>query len=92
MITKMGIGKLKTRRDLHLCGVMYNRARKEEYLDRRELPTRQFDKIVLNVPDVLLTKSFNTPIFKGSHLWNSLSTEVQISPTYKEFKYRYKKQ
>ena len=87
---RMGIGKLRTQRDLHLCGVMYNRTLKDEYVDNRELPNRPFDKIVLKVPDVLLTKSFSTPMFKGSNLWNTLPREIQMSPTYKEFKYRYK--
>ena len=90
MYVRMGIGKLRYRRDLHLCGQMYRRSRKDEYIDKRALPTRQFDKIVLKVPDLLLTKSFNTPIYKGSNLWNALPRETQISQTYKEFKYRYK--
>ena len=90
MHTRMGIGKLHSRREMHLCGLMYKRARKDEYLDKRELATRQFDKIVLKVPEVLLTKSFNTPLFKGSNLWNTLPKEIQKCPTYKEFKYMYK--
>ena len=91
MFVHMDIGKLRVRQRLHLCGQMYKRAQKNEYVDNRDLPTRQFDKIVLRVPDVLLTKSFQTPIYKGAHLWNALPREVQISPTYKEFKYRYKR-
>ena len=90
MHLRMGIGKLKERRDLHLCGMMYKRSRVGEYVDTRDLHTRQFDKIVLKVPDVQLTKSFAMPMIKGSNLWNRLSKEIQKSPTYKEFKYRYK--
>ena len=44
---QMGIEKLSPRRDLHLCGQIYRRSRREEYIDTRDLPTRQFDKIVL---------------------------------------------
>ena len=89
MHMRLGIGKLRPRRDMHLCGLTYRRSQCEEYLDVRELPTRQFDKIVLKVPNVILTKSFNTPLYKGANMWNRLPKNVHISPTYKEFKYRY---
>ena len=82
MHIRMGIGKLKECRDLHLCGLMHRRSRKDEYIDNRNLPTRQFDKIVLRDPDVLLTKSFDIPLFKGSNKWNNLPRVVQESPTY----------
>ena len=90
MHTVMGTGKLKTRRDLHLCGLMYKRSKQKEYIDNRNLPTRQFDKLVLKIPDVTLTKSFSMPSYKGPTLWNNLPRAVQLSPTYKEFKYRFK--
>ena len=73
----MGIGRLRYRRDLHLCGQMYKRSRMDEYVDNRELATRQFNKIVLKIPDVILTKSFNSSIFKGVNLWNALPQNVQ---------------
>ena len=63
-----------------------------DYIDARNLPTRQFDKLVLKTPDVVLTKTFNIPSFKGSNLWNDLPRFIQQSPTYKEFKYRYRGQ
>ena len=89
-MVQMGLGRLGYRRDLHLCGQMYRRSRIEEYFDYRDLPTRQFNKIVLKVPDVILTKTFKGSAFKGANLWNALPYNVQLSPTYKEFKYRYK--
>ena len=67
MNVHMSIGKLKARRDLHLCGQMYKPAQKDEYVDKRELLTRQFDKIVLKVPDVSLTKSFQVPFLKDQN-------------------------
>ena len=73
-----------------MMGLMYNRAKNPEYLDDRQLPTRQFDKIVLKVPDVELTKTCNSPIYKGSSLWNSLPRNVQVSENYKQFKFHYK--
>ena len=53
MHTKMGVGKLSNRRKLDLCGLMYKRSCKNKYIDRRDLPTRLFDKIVLKVTDVI---------------------------------------
>ena len=32
----MGIGKLRVRRDMHFCGLMYKRSFKNEYIDKRE--------------------------------------------------------
>ena len=58
MHVNIGTGNMKRRRDLHLCGLMYKRSKQIEYIDDRDLPTRQFDKIVLKIPDVALTKSF----------------------------------
>ena len=85
MHDNIGVGKLSDRRDLHLCGLMYKRSKDVDYVDARNLPTRQFDKLVLKIPDVVLTKTF-----KGSTLWNGLPIEIQHCPTYKEFKFRYR--
>ena len=68
MCQNMGKGKLKERRDLHLCVFMYRRSKCEEYIDDRKLPSRQFDKMVMKVPELALTKSFDIPGFKGSKL------------------------
>ena len=82
-----GTGKFDYRRDLHLCGQMYMRSRVPKYIDQRELPTRQFDRIVLKIPDVILTKTFKSPIYNGSQMWmpspNMFKTvkHIQISNT-----------
>ena len=67
------VGKLREQRELHLCGLMYKRSKDIDYIDARNLPTRQFDKVMLKTPDVVLSKSFNIPMFKGSNLWNNLT-------------------
>ena len=90
MHERIGTGKLDYRRDLHLCGQMYRRSRVPKYIDQRELPTRQFDRIVLKIPDVILTKAFKSPIYNGSQMWNALPQHVQNCETYKDFKYQYK--
>ena len=90
MLEKVGIENLETRRRLHLVGLMYNRSKVSEYLDERQLPTRQFDKKVLKIPDVDLSKTFQSPVYLGSTLWNALPREIQNTDTYKQFKYLYK--
>ena len=55
------------------------RSQVSDYVDNRDFHTRQFDKIVLKVPDVQLTKSVNTPIFKGSNLWNRFPKRTRNS-------------
>ena len=47
MHTRIGIGKLGYRSDLHLCSQMYRHSRVPDYIDQRDIPPRQFDKIVL---------------------------------------------
>ena len=90
MLEKAGIVNLETSRKVHLAGLMYKRAFDPEYIDNRQLPTRQFDKKVLKIPDVDLTKTFKSPIYMGSTLWNALPRVIQNSDTYKKFKYQFK--
>ena len=75
---------------VHLAGLMFKRSKQPEYIDERPIPTRQFDKIVLKIPNVNLTKTFNSPIYSGSVLWNALPRNIQDSDSYKTFKYQYK--
>ena len=90
MLEKAGVENLTTCRKVHLAGLMFKRAQNLEYIDERRLPTRQFDKIVLKIPDVDLTKTFKSPIYMGSSLWNALPQNIQDSENYKKFKYLYK--
>ena len=88
MREKTGIEKLEIRRQIHMAGLMYKRAEFPEYLDNRQLPTRQFDKKVLKIPDVELTKTFKSPIYLGSTLWNAIPGEIQVSDSYTKVKYK----
>ena len=90
MLAKAGAAKLDFSRKIHLVGLMYKRASVPEYVDNRQLATRQFDKKVLKIPDVDLTKTFKSPVYMGSTLWNALPREIQDSDTYKDFKFLYK--
>ena len=55
MHVRMGVGKLDNRRNLHLGGQMYRRSRIPEYLDNRNLATRQFDKKSSKSPRCYIT-------------------------------------
>ena len=63
-------------------GLVYRRVQNHVYLDNRRLPARQFDKKVLNISDVELTKTIKSPIYFGSSLWNALPHDDQDSKTY----------
>ena len=90
LLDKAGVVKLDISRRVHLAALMYKRVSDPEYVDNRQLATRQFDNKVLQIPDVDLTKSFKSPIYMGSTVWNALPREIQESDTYKKFKYQYK--
>ena len=90
MLQRVGIENLDIRRKVHLAGLMYKRSCDPEYIDEGHLPTRQFDKKVLKVPDVVLTKTFKSPMYMGSTIWNALPRDIQDAKSYKTFKYLYK--
>ena len=77
---------LKNRRILHLLSTMYQRSLKVEYLDRRPIVTRQFDKVKFVVLNPLITKAFRSPNYLGSQLWDRLRIETQKSPSILVFK------
>ena len=87
---RIGVGKLQFKRKLHSCGLMYRHSKNLNYIDNRNLATRQFDKTVLKTPDVILTKTFQSPIYKGSQIWKTLPQEIQNFETYTKCKYQYK--
>ena len=70
---------------------MYIRSKTVSYLDQRNLPTRQFDKIVLRIPGTKLTRTARAPACMGSRIWNDLPLDVQHSRTYKQFKWKARK-
>ena len=43
-IARVNVGKLHSRRELHLCRQMYRRSRIPKYIDNMDLAARQFDK------------------------------------------------
>ena len=69
MRTMAKLPSLFDRRKLHLLGLMYKRSSMTEYLDNRRLHTRQFDQIVLKIPDIRLTRTTKCPI-RYPGCWN----------------------
>ena len=72
---------LEQRREAHLMGLMFNRTRESGYRDDRARITRQGDAVLLKVPKANTTKFMNSPVFKGSTMWNQLPVEVRQAET-----------
>ena len=81
-----GLNHLSTRCISHLLSLMYSRSKCPSFLDDRDLPTRQFDKIKFKVirPDV--KKAFRSPNYLGSSPWDRLPADTQKSRTKSRFK------
>ena len=79
---------LKQRRVLHLLNLMFHRSKKDVYLDKRQMPTRQFDKIKFKVIAPQVKKAFRSPNYLGAQLWDALPLDTQTSPTFGLFKSR----
>ena len=82
---------LRQRRVLHQLNNMYRRSKKESYLDRREIHTRQFDKIKFKVINPVIKKAFKTPNYLGAQLWDLLPKETQCAATFSAFKHKVKR-
>ena len=87
-----GINELKFRRIIHLLGLMYHRSKKEEYLDMRDIHTRQFAKIKFIVMAPIIKKAFKSPNYLGAMLWDKLPAETQSAGSYSEFKFKVKRE
>ena len=70
--------------------MMFHRAKHDHFLDKRNLGTRQFDKIKFKVINPVVKKAFKSPNYYGAQLWDLLPLETQTEPTYNRFKYKIK--
>ena len=91
MHSEAKITKLKYRRIHHIVNIMYHRSKKDYYLDKRDLPTRQFTKIKFKVINPNIKSAFKSTNYLGAQLWDMLPYDVQTAPTYNLFKYKVKK-
>ena len=82
--------KLSEKRDTYLLNLMYNRKSNVEYLDIRELPTRQHRSTTFKVLFTDKTTVQKSILIRGANAWNVLPIEAKELPSEKEFK-RYTK-
>ena len=85
------IHTLKYRRVAHLLNLMYFRSKEDRFLDKRNIPTRQFDKIKFKVINPVVSKVFKSPNYLGAQLWDLLPHETQSSASISEFKSKVKR-
>ena len=88
---RANLTKLQQRRTLHLLSLMYKRSKLDLYLDKRDIPTRQFDKVKFKVINPVVKKAFKSPNYLGSQLWDKLPRDTQLAPTFNIFKMWVKK-
>ena len=86
-----GIQLLKYRRITHMLSIMYHRAKVNEYLDVRDIPTRQFDKIKFKVIAPVIKVAFKSPNYLGAQLWDLLPIDTQTAGSYAVFKHKVQK-
>ena len=79
---------LDNRRKCHLLSVMYQRSKELRYLDNRQLPTRQFDKVKFKVLAPVIKIAFRSPNYLGALLWDLLPRDTQLSNSMHIFKDR----
>ena len=70
---------------------MYHRSKDDDCIDKRDLPTRQFDKIKIKVINPGIKKAFKSPNYLGSQLWDMLPSDTQAAPMYNLFKLKVKR-
>ena len=76
---------------MHLANIMYHRSKKDVYLDKRDLPTRQFAKIKFKVITPNVKSAFKSPNYFGAQIWDLLPLDTQSAPYYNIFKYKIKR-
>ena len=82
---------LKHRRALHLLISMYHRSKCVNYLDVRDIATRQFDKIKFKVITPSIKSAFKCPNYLGAKLWDKLPRDTQAEPSLNVFKFKVKR-
>ena len=71
---------------------MFHRSKQEVYLDKRDIHTRQFDKVKFKVITPVVKKAFACPNYLGAKLRDllPLGKETQTELMFKTFKYKVK--
>ena len=77
---------LEHRRLSHLRNYMYKRKENPDYVVNAQLPTRNFDAVMLKTIKANYALVERSIFCKGSWEWNSLDTNQRSIPTYNRFK------
>ena len=77
---------LDKRRECHMLNFMYKRQSMDEYIDKRNLPTRAYNATKFLIPNYQITHFKTSLLYKGSNLWNQLQTDIKNINTYSAFK------
>ena len=80
------LDRLDTRRICHLLNIMYHRSKEPKFLDIRDIPTRQLDKVKFKVINPVVKKAFKSPNYLGALLWDMLPKDTQSSGSLHVFK------
>ena len=91
MHNEANLDLLSHRRILHMLNLMFHRSKQGVYLDKRDIHTRQFDKVKFKVITLVIKKAFACPNYLGSKLWDLLPNETQTELMFKTFKYKVKR-
>ena len=77
--TKYNIEDLKLRRNRNLMKIMPTRspALKSEDSENHRIEFRSNDKVKIKMDFTAKTRVFNSPIYRGARLWNSLPVDLQ---------------
>ena len=67
---------------------LFHRSKKDSNLDKRDISTRQFDKIKFKVLNPVVKKAFTCPNCLGANIWDILPVETQTEPMINAFKYK----
>ena len=67
---------------------MYHRSKVGDYVDVRDIGTRQHDKVKFKVMNPSVKKAFRSPNYLGAQLWDMLPAETQLSGSYNVYKGR----
>ena len=77
---------LDKRRECHMLNFMYKRQSMDEYIDKRNLPTRAYNAIKFPIPNYQISHFKTSLLYKGSYLWNQLPTDIKNINIYSAFK------
>ena len=85
---RYNIEDLRLRRKRNLIKIMYSQSANMEYIKEKsnERTLRSMNKIKMNYNFTSITKVFNSPLYRGTRLWDSLPASLQNETDKNSFK------